>query len=101
MLASLITLGIIQALYVISESDVAQERKMIAAGVSLSEFSGYEDLREPAYDDYDEDDTCNDENEYEDDEVLHEEDDEEDSVRKSAESRVFYYDMNDIHENNK
>ena len=101
MLASLITLGIIQALYVISESDVAQERKMIAAGVSLSEFSGYEDLREPAYDDYDEDDTCNDENEYEDDEVLREEDDEEDSVKKSAESRVFYYDMNDIHENNK
>ncbi|MBQ9030309.1 MAG: FtsW/RodA/SpoVE family cell cycle protein [Parasporobacterium sp.] len=46
MLASFIMLGIIQALYVISESDVAHERRMVAAGADLSEFAGYEDLAE-------------------------------------------------------
>lgn len=45
-LASMIMLGIIQSLYVISESDVAHERKMVASGADISEFAGYEDLAE-------------------------------------------------------
>ena len=101
MLASLITLGIVQALYVISESDVAQERRMIAAGVSLSEFDGYEDLKEPGNDEYDENDEYDDE--YEDDEDFYDEeyDDNDNSKRQPVENRVFFYDINDIHENNK
>ena len=43
-LASMIMVGIIQALYVISESDVAYERRLVAQGANISEFSGYEDL---------------------------------------------------------
>ena len=64
-LSSLIMLGIVQALYVISESDVAHERRMVAAGADLSEFSGYEDygqdspeeryLQEDSYEDDPED----------------------------------------------
>lgn len=45
-LSSMIMLGIIQSLYVISESDVAHERKMVASGADISEFAGYEDLAE-------------------------------------------------------
>ncbi len=45
-LASMIMLGIVQSLYVISESDVAHERKMVASGADISEFAGYEDLAE-------------------------------------------------------
>jgi len=45
-LASMLMLGIIQALYVISESDVAHERRMVAQGADISEFAGYEDLAE-------------------------------------------------------
>jgi len=48
-LASFIMIGIIQSLYVISESDVAHERRMVAAGVDLSNFAGYEDLAEDPY----------------------------------------------------
>lgn len=42
LLASLISVGMVQALYVISEADVERERQMVAAGVPLSEFEGYE-----------------------------------------------------------
>ncbi len=45
-LASMIMLGIVQSLYVISESDVAHERRMVASGADISEFAGYEDLAE-------------------------------------------------------
>lgn len=48
-LASFVMIGIIQSLYVISESDVAHERRMVAAGVDLSNFAGYEDLAEDPY----------------------------------------------------
>jgi hypothetical protein len=41
-LASLISVGMVQALYVISEADVERERQMVAAGASLEEFEGYE-----------------------------------------------------------
>ncbi|MCF0142387.1 MAG: FtsW/RodA/SpoVE family cell cycle protein [Parasporobacterium sp.] len=44
MLASMLMIGIVQALYVISEADVARERQMVADGADLSEFSGYEDV---------------------------------------------------------
>lgn len=49
-LASFIMIGIVQSLYVISESDVAHERRLIAAGADLSEFAGYEDLARDPYD---------------------------------------------------
>ena len=45
-LASMIMLGIVQSLYVISESDVAHERRLVASGADISEFAGYEDLAE-------------------------------------------------------
>ena len=48
-LASFIMIGIVQSLYVISESDVAHERRLVAAGADLSEFAGYEDLAEEEY----------------------------------------------------
>lgn len=41
-LASLISVGMVQALYVISEADVERERQMVAAGAPLEEFEGYE-----------------------------------------------------------
>ena len=74
---------------------------MIAAGVSLSEFDGYEDLKEPGNDEYDENDEYDDE--YEDDEDFYDEeyDDNDNSKREPVENRVFFYDINDIHENNK
>jgi len=48
-LASFVMIGIVQSLYVISESDVAHERRMVAAGVDLSNFAGYEDLARDPY----------------------------------------------------
>ncbi len=51
-LASFIMIGIVQSLYVISESDVAHERRLVAAGADLSEFAGYEDLARDPYEDW-------------------------------------------------
>ncbi len=48
LLASFIMVGMVQALYVISEADVEREREMVAAGAPLSEFDGFEDTREDA-----------------------------------------------------
>lgn len=45
-LASLISVGMVQALYVISEADVERERQMVAAGVPIEEFEGYEPERQ-------------------------------------------------------
>ena len=45
LLASMVFIGIIQALYVISEADVEREREMIAEGADLSEFDGFELLK--------------------------------------------------------
>ena len=44
LLASLIMLGMVQALYVISEADVEREREMIAQGAGIQSFDGYEDM---------------------------------------------------------
>lgn len=54
LLASMIFIAIIQALYVISEADVEREREMIAGGADISEFEGYQGYRrrkpkKPAY----------------------------------------------------
>ena len=46
LLASMVFIGIIQALYVISEADVEKEREMIATGADLSEFAGFEQFHE-------------------------------------------------------
>ena len=46
LLASMVFIGIIQALYVISEADVERERELIANGADLSEFAGFEEFRE-------------------------------------------------------
>ena len=46
-LASLISVGMVQALYVISEADVERERQMVAAGVPIEEFEGYEPEKKP------------------------------------------------------
>ena len=108
MLASLITLGIIQALYVISESDVAQERRLIAAGIDISRH-GQDEYEEDGYDEdeyeddeYDEDeyeDDEYDEDEYEDDEYdVIEDDPEETKVIMPKKKRILYYDMNEINE---
>ena len=43
LLASMIMIGMVQALYVISEADVEREREMVAAGAPLSSFDGYEE----------------------------------------------------------
>lgn len=43
LLTSLIMLGMIQALYVISEADVEREREMVAAGMPIQAFDGYEE----------------------------------------------------------
>ena len=48
LLASLIMLGLVQALYVISEADVEREREMIAAGASIRSFDGYNEM-EPSH----------------------------------------------------
>lgn len=45
MLASMVFIGIIQALYVISEADVEHEREMIAQGADLADFSGFEHIK--------------------------------------------------------
>ena len=49
LLASLIMLGMVQALYVISEADVEREREMVASGAPIYEFDGYEHHRKPEY----------------------------------------------------
>ncbi len=46
LLASMIMIGMVQALYVISEADVEREREMVAAGIPISEFDNYQDLYE-------------------------------------------------------
>lgn len=52
-LSAFIMLGMIQALYVISEADVEREREMVAANAPVSEFDGYRKERpleeRPAY----------------------------------------------------
>lgn len=52
-LSAFIMLGMIQALYVISEADVEREREMVAANAPVSEFDGYRQERpleeHPAY----------------------------------------------------
>ena len=60
-LASFIVIGIVQSLYVISESDVAHERRMVAAGVDLSNFAGYEDLAEDPYEQWTEEEVLDEE----------------------------------------
>ncbi|MCF0228068.1 MAG: FtsW/RodA/SpoVE family cell cycle protein [Parasporobacterium sp.] len=52
-IASMAMTGIIQAVYLLSEADVAMERKMVASGADIYEFAGYEDLAEDT-DEYDE-----------------------------------------------
>ena len=106
-LASFIMIGIVQSLYVISESDVAHERLMVAAGVDISQFSGYEDLADDDSeddDDYeneygsyqvpDEDDSNDDCNDYDDDDDYYEES-EDDNYNPDG-KRVHYVDSKDI-----
>ncbi len=45
LIASMIMIGIIQAVYVISEADVATEREMIASGVDIEEFEDVSDKK--------------------------------------------------------
>ena len=50
--ASMIFIGIIQALYVISEADVEREREMIANGEDLTEFEGYQRFKKKVPENY-------------------------------------------------
>ncbi len=45
LIASMVMIGIIQALYVISEADVASEREMISSGADIEEFENVSDKK--------------------------------------------------------
>ncbi len=45
LIASMVMIGIIQAVYVISEADVASEREMIASGADIEEFENISDKK--------------------------------------------------------
>ena len=108
-LASMIMLGIVQSLYIVSESNVTHERKMVAAGVDLSEFSGYDYLADEAaedscdeefeYEDEDQED-YEDYEDYEDDKIHHMENDDDNRVNKSSykNHKIAQFDLDDIDE---
>ncbi len=50
LLASMVFIGIVQALYVISEADVEREREMIADGADISDFEGYQSYKKNSAD---------------------------------------------------
>ena len=105
LISSMILIGIIQALYVISESDVRKEREALAEGLDITEFS-QDDIGKTAYEDdyYDEEDYLNEETDYDENENYYDyeyyDDIRSNSKRKRKKANDYFDDYEDDGLNN-